>query len=72
MPELGKRYGVPTYNTIHELLVADQELDGVLVSSTHATHHEIGVEALEAGLNVLMEKPMTTDPHEARATPLSL
>ena len=49
------------------LLASGVELDGVLVSSNHATHAEIGIKVASAGLHILMEKPMTTDVPEARA-----
>ena len=65
---LGRRYGAPTFPTVGELLASDNTaLDGVLVASTHATHSEIATQALDRGLHVLCEKPMTTDPGEAWA-----
>ena len=61
-------YGTPTFPTVGELLASDNTaLDGVLVASTHATHSEIATQALDRGLHVLCEKPMTTDPGEAWA-----
>ena len=41
--------------------------DGVVVATSHSSHAEIGLKALDAGLHVFMEKPMTTDPAEARS-----
>jgi len=63
--ELGERYGVPTFDSIDELLASNVQADGVVVCSTHATHFDIGMKALGAGMHVLMEKPMTTDPAES-------
>lgn len=39
----------------------DLGLDGVVVSTPPETHHAIVRECLENGLNVLVEKPLTTD-----------
>jgi predicted dehydrogenase len=46
-----------------ELLALD--LDGIVVSSPHAAHHEHALAALRAGRHVLCEKPMTLDPAQA-------
>jgi predicted dehydrogenase len=47
-------------------LLADCELDGVVVSSPHSLHYEHARAALEAGLHVMVEKPMCTRAFEAR------
>lgn len=46
----------------HELL--NQELDGVIISTPHEVHYEQASVALNAGLHVLVEKPMTLDAAE--------
>ena len=63
---LGKRYKVPTYKTIDELLASGVEVDGIIVCTSHASHFEVGSKALAKGMHVLMEKPMTTDVTEGR------
>lgn len=46
----------------HELgLPADQRIDFVSIATPNYTHFEIAKAALEAGLNVVCDKPMTTD-----------
>lgn len=47
----------------HELL--EQELDGVIVTSPHNLHYEHARAALERGLHVMCEKPMTLHGAEA-------
>jgi predicted dehydrogenase len=49
------------------LLAAQLELDGVLITTPHATHFEHATKAMKAGLHILCEKPMTTDVDEARS-----
>ncbi len=49
----------------HELFHAD--LDAVVISTPPATHYPIARECLEAGLNVLVEKPMTLNSRDAQA-----
>lgn len=67
LPALGERYSVRTFETHSELFKSGLPLDGVVVGASHAAHYDIGIAALSAGLNVFMEKPMTTDPCEAKA-----
>lgn len=65
--DLGLEYNVPIFSTVDEFLESEakKHTDGIIVASNHATHSEIGMKALRAGLHILMEKPMTTDPVEA-------
>lgn len=55
----------PSYRSHSELLAAE-ELDGVIVATSHASHHPIVRDCLERGLHVLVEKPMTLRAREAR------
>jgi predicted dehydrogenase len=43
------------------------ELDAVFISTPHAYHHDITKACLEAGLDVLLEKPMVMSAAEARS-----
>jgi predicted dehydrogenase len=45
-------------------LYAGTKLDAVIIATPHTTHFELGMEALDQGMHVLMEKPMVTSaPH---------
>ena len=46
-----------TYNDHRELLAAG--VDGVVIAVQHAYHYEVARDALDAGVHVLVEKPMT-------------
>jgi predicted dehydrogenase len=46
-----------TYRDYRELLAAEK-LDGVVIAVNHAAHYEVAKACLEAGLHVLLEKPM--------------
>lgn len=63
---LGERYGAPVFSSLGDALAASLDLDGLLVCTSHASHFELGITGLDAGLHILMEKPMTTDVGEAR------
>ena len=67
-------YDIPAaraYVSIHELvekekaLPADQRIDFVSVATPNHTHFEIAKAAIEAGFNVLCDKPLTFDLRQA-------
>ncbi|MDQ4107699.1 MAG: Gfo/Idh/MocA family oxidoreductase [Actinomycetota bacterium] len=47
-------------------MVADPELDGVLVATPHSTHADIAEAAAEAGKHVFVEKPLTLTVADAK------
>jgi predicted dehydrogenase len=50
----------------HADLLARERLDGVVIATPHATHFELARDCLNAGLHVLVEKPMTLYAAHAR------
>lgn len=59
-----RRHGVPEYyDDVDEFVAAD--LDFVTVCTPPFAHRDVAVPALEAGLDVLTEKPMAVDPKAA-------
>lgn len=56
----------PAYETIGKL-IAEEALDGIIVTTPPSTHREVACTALEAGVPVLCEKPLTICADEARA-----
>lgn len=56
--------GVRCYNS-HTELLENEELDAVSICTYNATHAECAIAALNKGVNVLLEKPMTVTLEEA-------
>lgn len=56
-------FSVPVAASLPDLLF---EADAVVISSPTPTHFAVGRQALEAGLHVLMEKPLAANSDEAR------
>ena len=50
--------GVKTYRTLEDLL-ADDEVELVVVNTPNYTHFEYAKKALEAGKHIVVEKPFT-------------
>lgn len=58
-PEKLARYaGVKTFATAGEM-IASGEIDAILIATPHYSHTTIGIDALNAGLHVLVEKPIS-------------
>lgn len=56
--EVAERFGVGrTYSDFREM-IADGELDAVIVAAPDDEHHEMTLAAIDAGLHVLCEKPL--------------
>src|SRR5438128_4476594 len=55
---LGARYGIPATHADYRGLLDAGGLDALVVCSPAGTHAEVVLAALDAGLHVLVEKPM--------------
>jgi predicted dehydrogenase len=55
--EAAKRYQVEAYNSVEEML-ARKDLESVVIATQAKDHAELSIRALEAGKNVLCEKPI--------------
>jgi predicted dehydrogenase len=64
---LGERFGVPRSTHDYRELLADPEIDAVVVALPHPLHVGAGIEALRAGKHLLMQKPLCGDMGEADA-----
>lgn len=51
-------YGCPVYRTLSELI---PQVDAAVVATPTATHADLGIQLLEAGLDILVEKPIASD-----------
>ena len=58
-PEVMRRYQNAKAFPSSSELIQSGEVDGVLVATPHFSHTAIGIEALRAGLHLLVEKPLS-------------
>ena len=60
-----ERFEVSRVHDDVEQLLTGGGVDGLVVATPHSTHHEIAGRALDAGVHVLVEKPMTLSAQHA-------
>lgn len=58
--------GIPVFNDFDKML-DETRPDAVIVTTTDCYHHEYIIKAMEAGYDVISEKPMTIDAEKCRA-----
>ena len=63
--ETEKQYGIKVFASIDELLKADLELDAACVAVPTVKHHEVASSLIDAGLDLLVEKPLAANLGEA-------
>jgi predicted dehydrogenase len=59
------KYAIPVFATAEELLAADLNLDAATVAVPTVHHHAVASALLDAGLDLLVEKPLTASLSEA-------
>ena len=63
--ETTEKYGIPVFATVDELLAADLRLDAATVAVPTVRHHAVASALLDAGLDLLVEKPLAATLPEA-------
>lgn len=58
---LAARLDVPYYQTVTELLKSVDKPEGAIVCTPNHTHVSVGLELARAGVNILVEKPISID-----------
>ncbi len=59
------KYGIPVYSSVDELLAANLKLDAATVAVPTVHHHAVASALLDAGLDLLVEKPLAANLAEA-------
>ena len=63
--ETAAKYAIPVFATVNELLAADLHLDAATVAVPTVHHHAVASALLDAGLDLLVEKPLAASLAEA-------
>ena len=64
--EMARKHIVPTVFTDYREMIEKGGLDAIVVATPHDLHYPMTMEALDAGLHVLCEKPMALNAKQAR------
>ncbi|MDR1503662.1 MAG: Gfo/Idh/MocA family oxidoreductase [Prevotella sp.] len=65
LEKISAEKGIPGYSD-YDQMISIKELDTVIVATYHPSHADIAVRAMEAGKNVIIEKPFATSGNDAR------
>ncbi|WP_442542659.1 Gfo/Idh/MocA family protein [Arthrobacter sp. KN11-1C] len=65
--EVAARYQIPLVYTDYQAMIASGNIDAVVIVAPDELHLPITMDALDAGLHVLCEKPLATTAADARA-----
>lgn len=65
--EVGAKFSIPNLYSDYRDMIAKEALDGVVICTPNKYHAPAAIDALNAGVHVLCEKPMALDPAEGRA-----
>jgi predicted dehydrogenase len=65
--EASERFDIPRVYRDHRRLLADPDIDAVIVAVPNYLHAPIAMDALKAGKHVLLEKPMAMNARQAAA-----
>jgi len=57
--QLKEKYKINFYADVDEFLKKEKDLDFAVIVTTHESHEDLTVKCLNAGINVIVEKPMT-------------
>ncbi|HEV2325163.1 MAG TPA: Gfo/Idh/MocA family oxidoreductase [Terracidiphilus sp.] len=63
--EAAAKYGIPVFNSVEELLAAGQPLEAAFVAVPTVKHLAVAGALLDAGMDVLVEKPLAANLDEA-------
>ena len=63
--ETSRQYTIPVFASVEDLLRADLKLDAATVAVPTIHHHEVAAALLDAGLDLLVEKPLAASLAEA-------
>jgi predicted dehydrogenase/threonine dehydrogenase-like Zn-dependent dehydrogenase len=61
---LAKKYGISHSTTDNNLILLDSDVDLVIITTRHNSHASLVIQALNAGKNVFVEKPLALNQNE--------
>jgi len=66
LAQAAERFGIVRQFGDYHAMLEQEELDGVVIATPHATHYAIAQDVLGRGISLMLEKPMVLRASEAR------
>lgn len=66
LAQAGEHFGIANQFTDYHALLDRDDLDGVIVATSHQAHYDVAVDVLKRGLALMLEKPMVLRARHAR------
>jgi len=63
--KVAKKYGIPKYYKDYKEMLEREDIDVVIIATPTPTHHQIAVDVVSRGINVIIEKPLSMTIDEA-------
>jgi predicted dehydrogenase len=60
-----ENYNIPFYNSLHELLISNIDIDVINIATPNGYHAEMALNVLNSGKNVVIEKPVALNSNDA-------
>lgn len=64
---VGEKYGFSYCTTDYHELLADEQINTIMIATPHNSHAQLAIEALNAGKHVYVEKPLAINTEQLRA-----
>lgn len=63
---ISEKFGIDKTYTDYNEMLKNTELDAAIIATPTNTHHQVAIDCLNTGLNILIEKPIATNLEEAQ------
>lgn len=67
LDSMAAQFGLPGYAEVSDMLADHPQLDAAVIATPDFAHREVAVACAQAGLDVMVEKPLATDVADATA-----
>lgn len=63
---ISEKYGIQQKYTDHQKMLTENDIEAIIIATPTDTHHSVALDCLDAGANILIEKPIATSQDQAK------
>ncbi len=63
--DFASRYGIPSWYDDYDRMIETQDIDAIVISTPHFLHYQMAIKAMQRGIHVLVDKPISIALREA-------